>query len=187
MATVHRLRAGQAEPTLAEAIAAYLATLDHPENAGTRRVYAGTLASLRAELGAGCPVADLGEPAAAERLSAWFTARWGQRAPATFNRNLDALRAAVRYWHDQGFIDPVLIPPAACAAAAAPSTAPRPWPATRSRRCWAAPTSACGSGPCGACSMRPPPAPAKSSPSTSKTWTCATAAPRSGARAAPST
>ena len=110
MATVHRLRAGQAEPTLAEAIAAYLATLDHPENAGTRRVYAGTLASLRAELGAGCPVADLGEPAAAERLSAWFTARWGQRAPATFNRNLDALRAAVRYWHDQGFIDPRVDP-----------------------------------------------------------------------------
>jgi hypothetical protein len=29
-------------PTLAAAIAGYLATLDHPETAATRRVYAGT-------------------------------------------------------------------------------------------------------------------------------------------------
>jgi integrase len=105
MATVHRLRPEPAGPTLAEAIAGYLATLDHPETAGTRRVYSGTLAALRAELGADRAVADLADPATATQLTAWFTSLWNQRAPATFNRNLDALRAAVRYWHDQGWLD----------------------------------------------------------------------------------
>lgn len=52
--TVHLLPAGgrvgadAAGPTLAAAVAAYLATLDHPETAGTYRVYAGTLRALRA-------------------------------------------------------------------------------------------------------------------------------------------
>src|SRR5512132_3450600 len=106
VATVHRLRADPAGPTLAPAIDAYLATLDHPESAGTRRVYAGTLAALQAELGPDRPVADLATAASATQLVAWFAGRWGLRAPATFNRNLDALRAAVRYWYDQGFLDP---------------------------------------------------------------------------------
>jgi integrase/recombinase XerC/integrase/recombinase XerD len=103
---VHRLHSGPAGPTLAEAIASYLATLDHPETAGTRRVYRGTLAALRAEFGADRPVADLATPATAAQLVAWFTGRWSAWAPATFNRNLDALRAAIGYWHDQGCIDP---------------------------------------------------------------------------------
>ncbi|WP_198153059.1 site-specific integrase [Pseudofrankia sp. DC12] len=30
--------------------------------------------------------------------------RWGPAAPATFNRNLDALRSAAGYWRDQGWI-----------------------------------------------------------------------------------
>jgi integrase/recombinase XerC/integrase/recombinase XerD len=46
VATVHRLRVDPAGPTLAEAITGYLATLDHPETSGTRRVYAGTLRAL---------------------------------------------------------------------------------------------------------------------------------------------
>ena len=110
MATVHRLRTDPAGPTLDAAVAGYLATLDHPESAGTRRVYASTLAALRAELGADRPVADLAEPAAATQLTAWFTSRWAQQAPATFNRNLDALRAALGYWHDQGWLDPAADP-----------------------------------------------------------------------------
>jgi integrase/recombinase XerC/integrase/recombinase XerD len=91
---------------LAEAIAGYLATLDHPETTGTRRVYTATLAAFRVEVGADRPVADLAEPATATQLTAWFTRCWGARAPATFNRNLDALRAALGYWHDQGWLDP---------------------------------------------------------------------------------
>jgi integrase len=110
VATVHRLRADPAGPSLADAIAGYLATLDYPETAGTRRVYASTLTALRTELGADRPVASLADPATADQLAAWFTSRWGQRAPATFNRNLDALRAALGYWHDQGFIDPAADP-----------------------------------------------------------------------------
>ena len=39
---MHRIRVEPAGPTLAAAIAGYLATLDHPETAATRRVYAGT-------------------------------------------------------------------------------------------------------------------------------------------------
>jgi integrase len=110
LATVHRLHANPAGPTLAEAIAGYLATLDHPETTGTRRVYAGTLAALRAELGADRPVADLANPASFTQLAAWFTGRWGALAPATFNRNLDALHAALGYWHDQGWLDPRVDP-----------------------------------------------------------------------------
>jgi hypothetical protein len=87
--TVHRIRAEPAGPTLTAAVAGYLATLDHPETAATRRVYAGTLAALCATLDAQRPVADLAERAAAEQLAAWFTGRWGARAPATFNRNGD--------------------------------------------------------------------------------------------------
>jgi hypothetical protein len=40
MGTVRRIRQRAEAPTLSEAIAAYLATLDHPETAGTHRVYA---------------------------------------------------------------------------------------------------------------------------------------------------
>ncbi len=95
---------GAAAPTVGEAVAAYLATLDHPETAGTRRVYASTLRQLRDHLGAATAVADVETPDAAARLADWFTGRWGQSAPATFNRNLDALRSALGYWRDQGWV-----------------------------------------------------------------------------------
>ena len=94
MGTGRRLSQRAEAPTLGEAIAAYLATLDHPENAGTRRVYASTLRQLREHLGAELPVAALDEPAAAARLIGFLADRWGSSAPATFNRNLDAIRAA---------------------------------------------------------------------------------------------
>jgi integrase/recombinase XerC/integrase/recombinase XerD len=102
--SVHRLPAGDAGPVLAGAITAFLATLDHPETAGTHRVYSGTLRALRAALGADRPVADLGNPAVAEQVTAWFTYRWADKAPATYNRNLDALRSAIRYWTEQSWL-----------------------------------------------------------------------------------
>jgi integrase/recombinase XerC/integrase/recombinase XerD len=99
MGTVHAIRQGQAA-TLAEACAAFLATLDYPETRGTRRAYASTLRALRAEFGDGTGTAELD----ALRVGAWFVGRWGSCAPATFNRNLDAVRSAQRYWQDQGWM-----------------------------------------------------------------------------------
>jgi len=50
MGTVRALR-GHEHAALGEAVTAFLATLDHPESRGTRRVYASTLCALRAEFG----------------------------------------------------------------------------------------------------------------------------------------
>jgi hypothetical protein len=103
MGTVSRLPR-PATPTTAEAIATYLNTLDHPENAGTRRVYASTLRQLRTHLGDDLPVGDLGNATTGAALGDWFGDQWGTRAPATFNRNLDAIRSAVDYWREQDWI-----------------------------------------------------------------------------------
>jgi len=104
MGVVRRVHDTEA-PSAAAAVAGYLGTLDHPESVGTRRVYSGTLRHLLAHLGAESPVAALQEPAAVDELTAWFTDRWGGRAPATYNRNLDTLRSAVGYWRDQGWVN----------------------------------------------------------------------------------
>lgn len=104
MGVVRTLSWRAGAPTVGEAVAAFLATLDHPETVGTRRVYASTLRQLRAHLGPEAPVAVLDDPAAVAGLAGWFTGRWGPAAPATFNRNLDALRSAAGYWRDQGWI-----------------------------------------------------------------------------------
>jgi integrase len=103
MGTVSRLPRATT-PTVAKAISAYLSTLDHPESAGTRRVYASTLRQLRTHLGDGQPIGDLDDIATGKALADWFTDRWGIRAPATFNRNLDAIRSAVGYWREQDWI-----------------------------------------------------------------------------------
>jgi integrase len=105
--TVHRLDTSVAGPTLATATAAFLQTLD---SAGTRRNYAGTLDALISFLGSATPIAALAHPATGEQLAGWFTGRWGNRAAATFNRNLDALRSAVGYWREQGWLDPGVDP-----------------------------------------------------------------------------
>lgn len=99
MGTVHAIRQGEAA-TLAQACAAFLATLDHPETRGTRRAYASTLRALRAEFSDDTDAAAL----EAVHVGAWFTRRWGGSAPATWNRNLDAIRSAQRYWQDQGWM-----------------------------------------------------------------------------------
>ena len=53
--------------------------------------------ALRAEFGDATDTGTL-EPG---HVAAWFTRQWGQAAPATWNRNLDAIRSAQRYWQDQ--------------------------------------------------------------------------------------
>lgn len=98
---MHKLQARTAGLTLAEAAAAFSDTLDAW---GTRRVYAGTLRSLLAELGPATPVASLSEPEAAAAIVAWFTDRWAGRAASTYNRNLDALRSAIGYWREQDWL-----------------------------------------------------------------------------------
>jgi integrase len=99
MGTIRAIRQDRAA-TLAEACTAFLATLDFPETQGTRRAYASTLRALRAEFG------DSTSPAALEavHVGAWFTRKWGGTAPATFNRNLDALRSAQRHWQDRDWM-----------------------------------------------------------------------------------
>ncbi len=106
MGVVHRIQGGAARavPSIAAAVAGYLATLDHPETAGTRRVYASTLRQIVTHLGPDQPLAVLAEDSVADELVAWFTDRWGAKAPATFNRNLDALRSAIGYWREQDWL-----------------------------------------------------------------------------------
>ncbi|MCM3885645.1 site-specific integrase [Frankia sp. R82] len=104
MGVVRALTRPSEAPTVAEAVGAFLSTLDHPETAGTRRVYASTLRQLREHLGPGSLVAVLDDPGTASTVAGWFAERWGPAAPATFNRNLDALRSAAGYWRDQGWI-----------------------------------------------------------------------------------
>ena len=100
MGTVHPIR-DQSHRALGSAVEAFLVTLDHPESWGTRRVYASTLRALRAEFGDATDTGIL-EPG---HVAAWFARRWGQAAPATWNRNLDAIRSAQRYWQDQGWMN----------------------------------------------------------------------------------
>jgi site-specific recombinase XerD len=99
----HHLRPA-ATVTVAAAVDAFLSTLDHPETAGTRRVYAGTLRALSTHLGPTAPLAVLEDQATAAGLVDWFTARWATAALAAYNRNLDTLRSAIGYWREQEWL-----------------------------------------------------------------------------------
>ena len=79
--------------------------MDSLGSPGTRRNYAGTLWALGAHLGPDTALEELATPATAEAIAAWFSSRWGSAAPATFNRHLDALRSAIGYWRQQGWLD----------------------------------------------------------------------------------
>jgi integrase len=73
----------------------------------TQRAYRSTLRALAAEFappGTRFEVAELDDEDNVERLTAWFTARWSDRAAATFNRHLDALRSAASFWAGQGWL-----------------------------------------------------------------------------------
>ena len=104
MGTVRQLRETDAV-RLADAVGAYLATIDHPESKGTHRTYTKVLTALRDRFGADAGVAELAPAVVAE----WFTGRWGTAAPSTWNVGRAALRSAAGWWTDQGWItgDPV--------------------------------------------------------------------------------
>jgi integrase len=75
--------------------------LDHADLAATtRRVYRASLAALVDGLGATRPLSDLD----GELLGRWFRTRYGAVAPATWNRELATLRAAVAWWRDHGWL-----------------------------------------------------------------------------------
>lgn len=100
MGTVHRLATAQPEVTLGHAVSAFLATLDHPETAGTLRVYSGTCRAMLAGLGEGTQLNEV-TPAA---VSAWFAAQWGQAKPATWDSRRGTIKALLRFCEEQGWV-----------------------------------------------------------------------------------
>src|SRR5580693_1989623 len=100
MGTVRRLAAAAGDVTLGRATEAYLATLYGAEQASTRRTYGRVLRWVVAEFGADTGPGEV-DP---ERFAGWFTARWADRAPSTWNVSLDAVRSAAAYWQRQGWI-----------------------------------------------------------------------------------
>jgi|SRR5580704_3154651 integrase len=100
MGSVTRLRSGAGEVTLGAAVAAYLATLGAPEARGTKRVYGGILRALRARFGEDAGLGALDPDA----IAAWFGEQWGERSPARWNGALNAIRSAVAYWAEQGWV-----------------------------------------------------------------------------------
>jgi integrase len=99
--------ARQESVSVSDALDAYLLTLAGAESAGTRRTYSVPLRALLAEFGGDEDV----DTVSSKRLAAWFTSRWGQRSPSTWNVALDAVRSATRYWRDQGWLadDPTVL------------------------------------------------------------------------------
>jgi integrase len=105
MGTVRALVTGEPK-RLDEAIAAYLQTLAGREHAGTRRTFGVPLRALAAEFGPSTGVGTLD----GGQLAGWFTGRWQDRAPATWNVSLQAIRLACGFWRDQGWLTRENIP-----------------------------------------------------------------------------
>jgi site-specific recombinase XerD len=84
--------------TLQDAVEAFLD--QHDLARSTRRVYQASLANLVAGLGPATALSDLSGP----RLAGWFRARHAGAAPATWNRELATLRAAVGWWRRRGWL-----------------------------------------------------------------------------------
>jgi hypothetical protein len=160
VAEVVRLSSG-GTVTLQNAVDAFL---DHHDLArSTRRVYRASLASLVTELGPAIAVGELSGP----KVAGWFRGRYATAAPATWNRELATLRAAVSWWGRRGRLTSIRA--ATLNVTATKSTAPGPSPAASSSGCLPAAISRCASGPCGGCCTRPPPAPTSCWPWTSRT------------------
>ncbi|MET9243031.1 site-specific integrase [Nonomuraea sp. NPDC003709] len=101
MGTVRRLSPRPEVPDLGAAVEAFLATIG---NRNTAKAYAIALRALAAEFGEHAALEELEGEAGADRLAAWFTARWGTAAAATFNARRDALGSARDWWHDQDWL-----------------------------------------------------------------------------------
>jgi len=97
-ASIHRL--SPSGVTLGSAADAYLATLSGAEQASTRRKYGQVLRRIVAEFGGSTALDEIG----AEAFAAWFGSQWADRAPATWNLSLDAIRSAAAYWRRQGWL-----------------------------------------------------------------------------------
>jgi integrase len=97
-----RLERRQHAPTLASAVAAFLA--EHDLSPSSQRVYFGTLRSLQDGLGADTPLATFDEPHAAEQFAVWFRTRYEHTAPATRVRQLAILRSACAFWRKHAWI-----------------------------------------------------------------------------------
>jgi len=98
-------------PTFGHAAEAFVVAHAAPGawSAGTAVKYRQTLTALGGQLdGAGqaaaSDVAVLGTPAGASALEAAFTAAFGQLAPATRTRHLSALRSALAWWAEAGWV-----------------------------------------------------------------------------------
>jgi len=100
MGTVHRLPATAEGVTPREAVRVYLATISHAESVGTKRVYGAVLHRFAAYFADAAGIADLD----GAKVTEWFTGQWAGRAPDTWNTALSALRAAVGYWAEQGWL-----------------------------------------------------------------------------------
>ena len=124
-------------------------------SSNTRRGYAGVLDRLLAGLGASRPLAE----ASGGELAGLLEQLWGQRAPATWNRNRGAVAAWLSWCAASRLPAPVL--PARAGRRREHLNATRAAPARRSSgRCPVA-TFRCGRRPCGGCWTRPPPGPAR--------------------------
>lgn len=66
----------------------------------TRRVYRTSLRTLVGALGPATPLAELAAPT----VAAWFRARHEHASPATWNRELAALRSAAAWWRRHGWL-----------------------------------------------------------------------------------
>ena len=100
--TIHKLHTDTTTIAVTPAVDAFLAEVPSP---GTRRAYAGTLQALATEIGATTPIAELANPERTQQIVNWFHRRWDNSAPATFNRNLDAINSALGYWNRQGWLN----------------------------------------------------------------------------------
>jgi site-specific recombinase XerD len=130
------------------------AFLDHHDLArSTRQVYRASLASLVTELGPATAVGELSGP----RLAGWFLARHATAAPATWNRELATLRAAVGWWRSHGWL--AVDPTYGLERRRDRVDRTRALNRRQLERLLPAATSHCGSEPYGGCCMRPPPAP----------------------------
>ena len=99
-------------PTFGHAAEAFVVTHAAPGawSAGTAVKYRQTLAALESRLAGSAPaaagdVAVLGTPAGASALEAAFAAAFGGLAPATRARHLSALRSALAWWQEAGWVD----------------------------------------------------------------------------------
>ena len=99
MGSVHALSRREAV-SLADAVEAYELTLSGPESAATLKSYRGVLRPLLADFGREIDVSSMDSAA----LAKWFTGRWGSGSPGTWNVRRVGLRAACRYWADQGWV-----------------------------------------------------------------------------------